>query len=172
MCLRSTALCYTNAPGTQTKEWRLPSWVHALACQEPTCLYPPINSPISECHCSTFHWSLLLLRDEQWLCLMNLILCSSPQRHCVCASPEIFWQRRTRKECLMLITSLCGTRERQSRSPAHLSTPFPSAQVCRTKLEIRNSSSSMQQVHLSLHKTTLVYCCWIICTVHYTGLSQ
>lgn len=36
----------------------------------------------------------------------------------------------------MLITFLCGTRERQSRSPAHLSTPSPSAQVCRTKPEI------------------------------------
>lgn len=61
----------------------------------------------------------------------------------LCASSEISWQRRTRRVCLMLITSRCGTRERQSRSPVHLSTPSPSAQVC-TKPEITDSSSSVQ----------------------------
>lgn len=37
----------------------------------------------------------------------------------------------------MLITSLCGTREQQSRFPAHLSTPSPSAQVCRTLWSVK-----------------------------------
>ena len=68
-----------------------------------------------------------------WLCVINIILCSSLHFFILCASSEISWQRRTRRVCLMQITSLFGTREQQSRSLVLLSTPSPSAQVCRTK---------------------------------------
>lgn len=84
---------------------------------------PPLNISViitysSRCRCDCAWWIWSFTRHVSFI---------------VCASSETSWQRRTRRVCLMLITSLCGTRERQSRSPAHLSTPSPSAQVCRTK---------------------------------------
>lgn len=45
-------------PGTRTKESKSPSLARALACQEPTCLWLQISSPIGECHCSVWHSSL------------------------------------------------------------------------------------------------------------------
>lgn len=89
--------------------------------------------------------------SNQWVPLLNisLIITYSTRQSCdgawwiwsfaphlafiLLASSETSWQRRTKRVCLMLITSLCGTRERQSRSLAHLSTPSPSVQVQSTK---------------------------------------
>lgn len=153
------ALLYFIPTGTQTKEWKLPSWAHALACRGPTCSCPPISSPISECRCSACLQSLLTARVRNRDCAWWIWSFTRHLSIVLCPSSEISWQRRTRRVCLMLITSLCGTRERQSRSLARLSTPSPSAQVCRTKPVIRDSSSSMhcKRSSLSPHKTTLFY---------------
>lgn len=112
---------------------------------------PPLNISViitysSRCRCDCAWWIWSFTRHVSFI---------------VCASSETSWQRRTRRVCLMLITSLCGTRERQSRSPAHLSTPSPSAQVCRTKKHIQDMAASVQygkKVPWACTKL-LIYCC-------------
>lgn len=49
----------------------------------------------------------------------------------------------------MLITSPCGTRERQSRSQAHLSTPSPSGQVLCTDAVITEVTVGSKKSQLS-----------------------
>lgn len=107
---------------------------------------PPLNISViitysSRCRCDCAWWIWSFTRHVSFI---------------VCASSETSWQRRTRRVCLMLITSLCGTRERQSRSPAHLSTPSPSAQVCRTKKH--TSVQYGKKVPWACTKL-LIYCC-------------
>lgn len=73
----------------------------------------------------------------------------------------------------MLITFLCGTRERQSRSLAHLSTQSPSAQVCSTKEKLLEPSKNytthaficvllLNYLHLALYKSISL---WAYCRI-------
>lgn len=63
-----------------------------------------------------------------WQGLINLIIHILSWVSPLCL-PETCWRPRTRRGCSTQITSLYGTRELRSRSPARLSTPYPSAQV-------------------------------------------